>query len=119
MSRELITYISKKLKALAEDRGIKFTFSFMTNGTLLTGKAAAELKRLGLREAYITIDGPKDLHDNSRPFKGGGSSFDAITRNLRDVCSVIDVFAGGNFTQSNFRRFPELLDYHARQRIDA
>jgi uncharacterized protein len=111
LSRELITYISERLKALAEDRRLKYRFSLMTNGTLLTGKAASELKRLGLKEAYITIDGPKDLHDNSRPFKGGGGSFGPIIRNLRDVCGVIDVFAGGNFTQANFRRFPELLDF--------
>ena len=111
LSRELINYIAERLKTLAKDKGIKFAFSFMTNGTLLTGKSAKELKRLGLREAYITIDGPKDLHDASRPFKGGGSSFEAIIRNLKEVCGVIDVFAGGNFAHSNYRRFPELLDY--------
>jgi len=111
LSRELIFYISKKLKAFAEDRGLNYRFTLMTNGTMLTGKLAAELKPLGLKDAYITIDGPQDLHDSSRPFKGGGGSFEAITRNLRDVCGVIDVFAGGNFTKSNFKRFPELPDY--------
>ncbi|TAN43287.1 MAG: putative geopeptide radical SAM maturase [Nitrospirae bacterium] len=111
LSSELIVYVSKRLKALAADRGLNYRFSLMTNGTMLTGKLAAELKPLGLKDAYITIDGPQDLHDNSRPFKGGGGSFEAITRNLKDISGIIDVFVGGNFTKPNFRRFPELLDH--------
>jgi uncharacterized protein len=111
LSKELIFYISVRLSALAKDRGLKYRSSLMTNGTLLTGNLARELKPLGLKDAYITIDGPKDLHDSSRPYRGGGGSFETIVRNLRDVCNVIEVFAGGNFTKSSFRRFPELLDY--------
>lgn len=113
LSVELICSISIRLSAAAERTGIRYSFSLMTNGTLLTGKVVQKLMPLGLTDVYVTLDGPKDIHDCARPFKGSGSSFDSIVRNLREVCGNIAPSVGGNFTETNFKRFPELLDYMA------
>ncbi|HTR45689.1 MAG TPA: geopeptide radical SAM maturase, partial [Thermodesulfovibrionales bacterium] len=111
LSKELIVYVSGKVKALAERTGISFSSSLMTNGTLLTKDAAKELKALGLKDVYITVDGLKTAHDRSRPFKGGSGSFDTIVGNILDGAGTIDILVGGNYTRSNFREFPALLDY--------
>ncbi|MEW6108391.1 MAG: geopeptide radical SAM maturase [Nitrospirota bacterium] len=111
MSRDLIIYISAKLKSFAKDRGIRFRSYLVTNGTLLTKETVKMLKPLGLKEAYITIDGPKDIHDSFRPYKTAKGSFETIIRNVKDICNMIDVRLGGNFLRDNFERFPELLDY--------
>jgi uncharacterized protein len=112
LSRDLVIYVSKKIKSLAESSGISFGFSFITNGTLLTRKTAETLKPLGLQDAYITIDGPKDIHDKSRPYKtDNGSSFEAIIKNIRTVSDVVTIQTGGNFSKNNYETFPELLDY--------
>lgn len=111
LSRELIIYITKKVKSLADNKGIPFLFSFITNGTLLTKETVQCLKPLGMKEAYITIDGPKENHDSFRPYKTGKGSFETIIRNVKDVCESVDIQIGGNFTKDSFDRFPEFLDF--------
>ncbi len=61
--------------------------------------------------AKVTLDGPREVHDRSRPFASGkGSSFDVIVRNIREVWDLINLQLGGNFTRDNYREFPRLLD---------
>lgn len=111
LSLDLVTYIAGKLKTIAQGLGIKFSFSLITNGTLLTERAVEKLNPLGLKSAAITIDGLAEIHDCFRPFRGGKGSFDAIFRNVRAVCGETDIQIGGNFTKDNYRGFPALLDY--------
>ncbi len=112
LSRGLIGSISGRLQRSAAEKGLPFSFSLVTNGTLLTRPVAEELKALGLKSAKVTLDGPREVHDRSRPFASGqGSSFDAIIRNLGAVWDVIDLQIGGNFTRDNYPEFPRLLDY--------
>lgn len=110
LSKELIIYISKKMKAISESKGMRYSFSFITNGTLLTPDIVEKLKPLGLKSASITLDGPKDVHDRFRPFRSGKGSFDVILKNVRDVCDMMDIQIGGNFTEENYGEFPRLLD---------
>ena len=114
LSRELIAYISAKLKPFAEERGIRYKSYLVTNGTLLNKGTVKTLKPLGLKEAYVTIDGPKENHDHFRPFRSGNGSFNLIVKNIKEVCGMIDVRLGGNFTQKNFRTYPKLLGYLLR-----
>jgi uncharacterized protein len=51
------------------------------------------------------------VHDAFRPFRSGAGSFETIVRNIEDVCGLISVQIGGNYTQDNYREFPRLLDY--------
>ncbi len=111
LSIDLIIYISERLKSLAETKGIKYSFSFITNGTLLTRNTVEKLKPLGLKDASVTLDGPRHIHDQYRPFKTGKGSFDVIVRNLKDVCEMMDVQIGGNYTRENYPEFPGLLDF--------
>ncbi|MDH4233203.1 MAG: geopeptide radical SAM maturase, partial [Nitrospirota bacterium] len=111
LSVDLIAYVSGKIKALAEDNGLTYTAYIVSNGTLLSPANVKRLKPLGLKEASVTVDGPKEIHDAFRPFKGGKGSFDAIIRNLMEVADLIEVEIGGNFTRGNYRDFPLLLDY--------
>jgi uncharacterized protein len=111
LSSGLILDISRRLKAIADTEGLKHTFSLVTNGTLLTRDLVAKLKPLGLIDASVTVDGPSDVHDKYRPFRSGNGSFDTILGNIKDVCDIIPVQIGGNYTKENFKRFPLLLDY--------
>ena len=111
LSTGLIEYISRRIKALADRKGIPYSFSLITNGTLLLPKTVERLKPLGFTSASVTLDGSKEVHDRFRPFRSGKGSFDAIVGNVKDVCDMIDVDIGGNYTQDNFTAFPRLLDY--------
>lgn len=110
LSLDLVMYIGGKLKILAERVGVRFSFSLITNGTLLTEKTVEQLNPLGLKSATITLDGPPKIHDQFRPFKGGAGSFGAIFRNVKAVCGMTDIQIGGNFIRHNYRDFPGLLD---------
>lgn len=118
LNTDIILRISEKLGAFAQSNEINYSFSFVTNGTLLTARSVEKLKPLGLDSAAVTLDGPRDLHDTFRPFqKGEGSSFDAIIRNILDVSSLMDIQIGGNFTREHYREFPRLLDYFLEKGI--
>lgn len=111
LSRDAIISIAKSLRKVADKKKMDFSFSFITNGTLLTPLLVKKLKPLGLKSASVTLDGPKDVHDRFRPFKTGKGSFDVIIRNVRNVCSLIDLRIGGNYTQESYPDFPRLLDF--------
>ena len=111
MSRDLILFVALRLKRIARSAGIPFSFYLITNGTLLTKETVEAMKKLGLKEAYVTIDGPEESHDSSRPYKSGRGSFRRIIGNIKDVCGMIEIQTGGNFTKENYGRFPRLLDY--------
>jgi len=110
LSLPLIARIAGPLREAAIRAGTAFSFNLVTNGTLLTRRIVTVLRPLGLAGARITIDGPPDIHNRQRPFVSGKGSFDAILKNLGEVCDLIKMQLGGNFTQDNYRRFPELLD---------
>jgi uncharacterized protein len=111
LSVDLIRSISTRLRKYSEYMGLPFEFSLVTNGTLLTRPIALELSELGMKSAKITLDGPRDVHDCSRPFVSGRGSFDIIVNNIREVMDITKVQIGGNFTRENYREFPLLLDY--------
>ncbi|HEY6011990.1 MAG TPA: geopeptide radical SAM maturase [Nitrospirota bacterium] len=110
LSTKRIIEISEKLRTCSDAKGIKYSFSLITNGTLLTRPVVEELKMFGLRSCRVTLDGPRGLHDRSRPFRSGAGTFDIIIRNLEQAAGAIDVHVNGNFTEANYRAFPGLLD---------
>lgn len=117
LSIPLIRRIAGPLCEAAAKNGIPFSFSLVTNGTLLTRNVVEELQPLGLAGARITIDGPPGIHNRQRPFVSGRGSFDSIMHNLKEVCDLTRVQLGGNFTRDTYRRFPELLDLLEKEGI--
>ena len=110
LSRDLIRDISIPLQQAAQEQGVAYSFSLVTNGTLLSRSVVEELLPLGLSGAKVTLDGPAELHNQSRPFASGRGSFDAIVKNVIAIHDILPLQLGGNFTRDNYRRFPELLD---------
>jgi len=117
LSVELIKEIASRLLAAADKAGTSFSFSLVTNGTLLSASLARELIPLGLTGAKITLDGPRDTHDLSRPFVSGSGSFDAILDNVAQLCDLIRLNLGGNFSAENYRSFPALMDLLAARGV--
>ncbi len=106
----LLLQIARPIGEAAAAKGSKFSFSLVSNGTLLTRSVAESLTPLGLTSAQLTLDGPREIHDGQRPFVSGSGSFDAIVENVRQVHQLVKLKLGGNFTRDNYRRFPEMLD---------
>lgn len=118
LSLDLIRAIAVPLREAAQARRVSFSFTLVTNGTLLNRATAEELVALGLSGAKITLDGPAELHNVSRPFVSGNGSYEAIMRNVCDVYDIVPLQLGGNFTQHNYREFPRMLDDLMERGID-
>ncbi len=115
LSVGLIKRISRALKAFTETRGAAYSFTLVTNGSLLTRRIAEELVPLGLTGVKITLDGPAEIHDRCRPFASGRGSFDTIIGNIKETCDLVKIGIGGNFQRDNHEKFPLLLDYLTRE----
>jgi uncharacterized protein len=110
LSLGMIKNISGRLKSRVERTGLDYGFTLITNGTLLTKKTVDELLPYGLKGVKVTLDGPEEIHNRSRPFRSGKGSFSVILGNIKDTYRMTEIQIGGNFTRKNYREFPLLLD---------
>lgn len=111
LSMGLVNTISRSLREFTESRGAALEIHMVSNGSLLTRKVAKQLRDIGLKNIRITLDGPAELHDRTRPFKSGAGSFNVIIDNIEQACDLITISLGGNFQKDNFPEFVRLLDY--------
>ena len=111
LSQGAIRSISEPLLQAALQHGVNYSFSLVTNGTLLNRDTAEKLLPLGLKGAKFTLDGPRDIHDSQRPYASGAGSYDTILDNIRAVWDIVPIQLGGNFREENYRAFPRLLDH--------
>ncbi len=111
LSLELLTSLAQAAQSFASSQGAAFSFTLVTNGSLFTRKTAERLVPLGLQSIKITLDGPPELHNRSRPFQSGAGSFKTLIGNIKDTCDLVKISIGGNFTRENYEQFPRLLDY--------
>ncbi|HQO77972.1 MAG TPA: geopeptide radical SAM maturase [Thermodesulfobacteriota bacterium] len=111
LSVDMLTSISRRLKARSESSGGSYRFTLVTNGSLLKRRVVESLVPLGLHSVRITLDGPAENHNLYRPFKTGAGSFDTLIRNIKDCLGLVRVNIGGNYERDNYHTFPVLLDY--------
>ncbi|WP_190047905.1 radical SAM protein [Streptomyces galilaeus] len=92
---------------------IGYSGSVTTNGYLLDGDTAAALIRLGVRSFQISLDGPPDVHDESRVRADGCGTFCEIWDNLlalRDSDLSFDAILRLYFTPATAARLHSLID---------
>ena len=111
LSQGVIQSISERLLRAAQKYEVSYSFSLVTNGTLLNRETAEKLLPFGLKGAKFTLDGPREIHDGQRPYASGAGSFDTIVDNISAVWDLVPIQLGGNFREENFRAFPRLLDH--------
>jgi uncharacterized protein len=81
VNRKVLRAATERAVKLAGSRDAKVTFSITTNGTLLTEDDGRFFEQHGFA-VTISIDGPREVHDAQRPFKGGGGSYDAVMKRV-------------------------------------
>ncbi|MFI5496418.1 radical SAM protein [Actinoplanes sp. NPDC051859] len=79
MAFAVLRDLSERFIASAADAGVRYAAKVVTNGALLDARKLHALHRARVSTMEITLDGPAQVHDVSRPLKGGGGSFDRIT----------------------------------------
>jgi len=101
------------LARFAVDKGMRAVIS--TNGTLLTQKTAATLKKIGISYAGVSLDGMKITHDR---FRGVEGAFDMTLKGIR-TCRDEGIKVGIRFTinKKNYSDIPALFDLIEKEDI--
>lgn len=110
LALDMICYISDAVQEIIAKKHIQLISSINTNGYLLNKKSALMLKSKGVSDAYITVDGCAEEHNNRRPLKNGGGTFDKIMGNVRDTCGIMTVLLRYTVDKGNIEEFPRFLD---------
>lgn len=105
---EGIEEIAKYAQLVSNEKNIQAQFSIVTNGTLLTEKNIALLKKIRAN-VTVSLDGPKDINDQARPKKDGSGSTTSILEGLQklttDKNSLGTVSVHGVFNKNNLNLF--------------
>jgi uncharacterized protein len=87
VNRKVLRAATRRALELADGCGAKITFSITTNGTLLTEDDGRFFEEHGFA-VTISIDGPQEVHDALRPFKGGAGSYDAVMKRVAPLLKM-------------------------------
>ena len=89
---DIISYLSEKILKICAEKNVTYISSITTNATLIDTNKVDLLRRAGITNMQITIDGPKDVHDNRRIGVDGNPTFDKIIRFIdsnKDIFSIV------------------------------
>jgi uncharacterized protein len=111
----VVYYLAEHVHAAAAARGVRLSFSIITNGLLLTPEVIDRLTPYGPVAVKVTLDGDQAAHDRKRPLRGGQGTFARIIANIRAVAGSCTISIGGNFDDDNADSYPALLDFLAEQ----
>jgi uncharacterized protein len=111
----VVYYLSERLSASCQARGVRMLINIITNGLLLTPELVDRLQPFGLNGVKITLDGDRDTHNRMRPLRGGQGTFDKIIGNIRKVAGRCKISIGGNFDEESVDSYPALLDFLREQ----
>lgn len=92
--------------------GKKVHFSLTTNGTLLTPEIVTFLHDNRVSVA-VSLDGPRDIHDQNRPDESGNGSYDEVVTRLECLLedSPIPVAARVTLAPDQWHRVAEVFDH--------
>lgn len=93
-------------------RGIDYSCTFITNGTILSPELIHPMSEIGLRGIRVSLAGPAEVHDRLRPSEGGGKTYNRIAENLLKVSGLTPITIECQYDAGadDYRRIPDMLD---------
>lgn len=108
---DAIERLQKGIAALADEAGVPVKpASIITNGHRLDAALAERLCAMGIRDAQVTLDGPRDVHDRRRPLRSGKGTYERIVDNLAEACEHLRIVVRVNVDHDNAERAEEVYD---------
>lgn len=105
----------------ARRASIPYSSDMTTNAYLLTPDIADQLLSWKVQHYQITIDGPPEFHDCSRPARNGEGTFDKIFENLKSLHKRQDSFHATlrvNFDRNNYPHLGSFFDLLEKELSD-
>ncbi len=109
--KDIIISLSSIIDSLCQENNVPHYSRVLTNGLLLTGETAVDLKRSGITQAQVSLDGSKYLQELRRNTKGvKNNGYDLIINNISEACDHMDIGLRINIDKHNGWDIEELLD---------
>ena len=89
----------------------------MTNGTRLTPRITERLLDAGIDHALVTLDGPKEIHDERRCFIANDGTFDKIVKNIIYSAGKIKISLNINVDKHNCKSAHLLANILAKKKL--
>lgn len=97
------------------DKGI--TLSTSTNGTLITKEYAEKIKRTGLKNIQVSLDGATP--ETNDYFRGCKGAFKNAVRGIKALVEVgMNVDIATTVTKINYKEIPEMIDLAVKLRVN-
>ncbi len=114
LAKPVIVDIAEHIRSsLSSFPAVMYSGSLTTNGYFLDGATASALTGLGIRSFQISLDGPPDVHDQSRVRTDGSGTCSDIWHTLLtmyDSDLTFEVMLRLHFTPATASRLYELID---------
>jgi len=82
LALDIIEDVTESILDLAREYKFRYSSSMITNGYKLTPDTVDRLRGLKVSMVQVTLDGPREMHNKSRPLKNGKDSYDTIIENI-------------------------------------
>jgi uncharacterized protein len=113
LARNVIRDVMEHVALSAAPFDVEILSSAVTNAHLLDPACFEEMVRVGVRSFQITLDGPKDLHNQRRRSARGAGDYQRIRDNMRMMCRTTHAFRIQlrlHVDKVNSARIKELID---------
>ncbi len=112
MVKWVIEELSRHFIEICDKNNIGYSARLISNGTLLDKETVDMLVRSRVGSAQISIDGPEDVHNARRFYRGGQKpSFKDIVEGLANCKGKIPAEIRINVDRTNIDRYKEFVDY--------
>lgn len=93
--------ISRSIQERVKRIGVKYDGEITTNGFFLTEERAKELVSSGIRCIQISLDGDREIHNQSRRCVDGTETYDIILDNISRCKDIIPIIVRINVHKKN------------------
>ena len=80
-----VLFVAQYVKKKQEEIRKEINVSFVTNGTLLTKDIINRMQETGVILYGISIDGPKNIHDQNRTYINNHGTYEQIFNNIKNI----------------------------------
>ena len=111
LKKDIIYSLQSKINILCDAHNIEYNHSIVTNGLLFDKDTSDKLYNLGITNAQITIDGPKDMHNRRRYLPQTPEvNYETLIKNILEANEDMLISIRINIDKQNKDKIKELID---------
>ncbi len=109
-AKGVVYSLSEKFLELCTKKHVKYDALIITNASLMDESDIEKFKRYKINRVQVTIDGPKEIHDQRRRCVTGESTYDKLIENVNSLLNNnLSVSIRVNIDKENIDNVDELL----------